>query len=195
MTSALVVGIDDRRRAFSCCRSRSRRWASTPSLGWVISGIGALCIAFALAQLLAPAATASRRNIERGIRSDRRPSSSPGRSGSPTGSRNAAAGDRLRPRPCRGSARASAGRGSSSLRNRRGWSLLTAVNASGVRAAGGLALVTVAIKLLPLLAVIGCSWSSRRRAAAAFEPLAAGPDQLRQRRRRDRADLLRVDRL
>ena len=48
--------------------------------------------------------------------------------------------------------------------------LLTAINAIGVRAAGGFSLVTVAIKLLPLLAVI---WLFAERGASgeAFEPL------------------------
>ena len=52
--------------------------------------------------------------------------------------------------------------------------LLTAINAMGVRAAGGFSLVTVAIKLLPLLAVI---WLFAERGASgqAFEPLPALP--------------------
>jgi len=52
--------------------------------------------------------------------------------------------------------------------------LLTAINALGVRAAGGFSLVTVAIKILPLLAVI---WLCLQRGAsgASFEPLAPAP--------------------
>lgn len=52
--------------------------------------------------------------------------------------------------------------------------LLTAVNAIGVRAAGGLSLVTVAIKLLPLLAVI---WLFLERGASGgtYEPLPTMP--------------------
>jgi APA family basic amino acid/polyamine antiporter len=51
---------------------------------------------------------------------------------------------------------------------------LTAVNAIGVRAAGGLSIVTVAIKVLPLLAVI---WLFVQRGAsgAAYEPFAPVP--------------------
>jgi APA family basic amino acid/polyamine antiporter len=52
--------------------------------------------------------------------------------------------------------------------------MLTAINALGVRAAGGFSLVTVAIKILPLLAVI---WLCLQRGAsgANFEPLPAVP--------------------
>lgn len=56
-----------------------------------------------------------------------------------------------------------------------GWLVaLTAINALGVRAAGGFSIVTVMIKLLPLLAVI---WLFLERAASdvAFEPLPALP--------------------
>lgn len=56
-----------------------------------------------------------------------------------------------------------------------GWLVvLTAVNALGVRAAGGLSLVTVLIKVLPLLAVV---WMFGQRGATggAFEPIAAVP--------------------
>lgn len=48
--------------------------------------------------------------------------------------------------------------------------LLTAVNAIGVRAAGGLSIVTVAIKLLPLLAVIWL-FVQRGASSAGYEPL------------------------
>lgn len=52
--------------------------------------------------------------------------------------------------------------------------LLTAINATGVRSAGGLSLVTVAIKILPLLAVI---WLFMERGAsgADYEPFAPMP--------------------
>lgn len=52
--------------------------------------------------------------------------------------------------------------------------VLTAVNAMGVRAAGGLGIITVAIKVLPLLAVI---WLFAERGAegASYEPLAPVP--------------------
>jgi basic amino acid/polyamine antiporter, APA family len=52
--------------------------------------------------------------------------------------------------------------------------LVTVVNAVGVRAAGGLSIVTVAIKVLPLLAVI---WLFAQRGAAGghYEPFAPAP--------------------
>jgi APA family basic amino acid/polyamine antiporter len=52
--------------------------------------------------------------------------------------------------------------------------LLTAVNALGVRAAGGLSLVTIAIKILPLLGVIWL-FAERGASGAAYEPLAPLP--------------------
>lgn len=52
--------------------------------------------------------------------------------------------------------------------------VLTAVNAMGVRAAGGLGIVTVAIKVLPLLAVIWL-FGERGATGAAYEPLAPIP--------------------
>ena len=73
--------------------------------------------------------------------------------------------------------------------------LLTAVNAIGVRAAGGSSIVTVAIKVLPLLAVI---WLVRANAAPAgltIEPLAPVPVSLRQYCHRHRPHLLRADRI
>jgi basic amino acid/polyamine antiporter, APA family len=56
-----------------------------------------------------------------------------------------------------------------------GWLvLLTAINAIGVRAAGGFSLVTVAIKILPLLAVIWL-FAERGVGGRAFEPLPSLP--------------------
>jgi APA family basic amino acid/polyamine antiporter len=52
--------------------------------------------------------------------------------------------------------------------------VLTVVNAIGVRAAGGLSIVTVAIKVLPLLAVIWV-FGERGASGAAYEPLAPMP--------------------
>jgi APA family basic amino acid/polyamine antiporter len=52
--------------------------------------------------------------------------------------------------------------------------LLTAVNALGVRAAGGLSLLTVVIKLLPLIAVI-LILLIRGASGASYEPLAPAP--------------------
>jgi basic amino acid/polyamine antiporter, APA family len=51
---------------------------------------------------------------------------------------------------------------------------LTAVNAMGARAAGGMSILTVAIKLLPLLAVIAIL-GFRSAGAEPFEPLASAP--------------------
>jgi APA family basic amino acid/polyamine antiporter len=59
-----------------------------------------------------------------------------------------------------------------------GWLVvLTAVNAMGVRVAGGFSMVTVAIKVLPLLAVIWI-FGERGVSGAPFEPLAAAPVNL-----------------
>jgi APA family basic amino acid/polyamine antiporter len=56
-----------------------------------------------------------------------------------------------------------------------GWLVaLTALNALGVRAAGGFSVVTVLIKLLPLLAVIWI-FGERGIAAGPFEPIAPSP--------------------
>jgi APA family basic amino acid/polyamine antiporter len=52
--------------------------------------------------------------------------------------------------------------------------LLTLANLRGVRTSGGLSLVTVAIKLIPLLAVVGIIFM-RRVAGIPFEPLAHSP--------------------
>ena len=52
--------------------------------------------------------------------------------------------------------------------------ILTAVNASGVRAAGGLSVVTVAIKVLPLLAVIWL-FAERTTSSISYQPLAPAP--------------------
>ena len=52
--------------------------------------------------------------------------------------------------------------------------VLTAVNAMGVRAAGGLSVVTVIIKVLPLLAVVWI-FGARGATGGTFEPLAAVP--------------------
>ena len=59
-----------------------------------------------------------------------------------------------------------------------GWLVvLTGVNAMGVRAAGGLSLVTVLIKVLPLLAVVWL-FGQRGVTGGEFEPLAAVPINL-----------------
>ena len=59
-----------------------------------------------------------------------------------------------------------------------GWLVvLTAVNAMGVRAAGGLSIVTVLIKVLPLLAVVWI-FGQRGVTGGEFEPLAAAPINL-----------------
>jgi APA family basic amino acid/polyamine antiporter len=56
-----------------------------------------------------------------------------------------------------------------------GWLVvLTAINALGVRAAGGFSVVTVLIKLLPLLAVVWI-FGERGVTGGAFEPLAPAP--------------------
>ena len=59
-----------------------------------------------------------------------------------------------------------------------GWLVaLTAINALGVRAAGGFSVVTVLIKLLPLLAVVWI-FGERGATGGSFEPLAPAPINL-----------------
>ena len=70
---------------------------------------------------------------------------------------------------------------------------LTLVNASGVRSAGGLALVTVAIKLFPLLAVMAIMVIHG--VSGTFQPLPPVPLYRAQRCRRGSTDIVRDDRV
>lgn len=141
-------------------------------IGWLISGAGVLCIVFALAQLSRLSGEGIQANIEREF--------------SPTVAFLVAWAFWV----SNWVAQASVAVGAASALSFAGpqfggqdWIvpiaigfvvLLTAVNAIGARAVGGLSLVTVAIKLLPLLAVI---WLFLERGAsgARYEPLPPMP--------------------
>lgn len=141
-------------------------------IGWLISGAGVLCIVFALAQLSRLSGEGIQANIEREF--------------SPTVAFLVAWAFWV----SNWVAQASVAVGAASALSFAGpqfggqdWIvpiaigfvvLLTAVNAIGARAVGGLSLVTVAIKLLPLLAVI---WLFMERGAsgARYEPLPTMP--------------------
>jgi APA family basic amino acid/polyamine antiporter len=137
-------------------------------VGWLVSGVGALCIVFALAVLSRLGGDGIQANIEREF--------------GPTIAFLAAWAFWV----SNWTAQASVAIGAASALSFAGTQfggpglilpvaigcvvLLTAVNAIGVRAAGGLSVVTVAIKILPLLAVI---WLFVQRGAsgASYEPL------------------------
>ena len=137
-------------------------------IGWLVSGVGVLCIAFAMARLSRLGGDGIQANIEREF--------------GPTVAFLVAWAFWV----SNWTAQASVAIGVASALSFAGPQfggpalivpvaigcvvLLTAINAIGVRAAGGLGVVTVAIKLLPLLAVI---WLFVQRGASggSFEPL------------------------
>ncbi len=137
-------------------------------IGWLISGAGVLCIAYALARLSRLGGEGIQANIEREF--------------GPTVAFLAAWGFWVSNWVAQASvavAAASAlsfagpqfGGPTTIVFIAVGWLiLLTGINAIGVRAAGGFSLVTVAIKLLPLLAVIWL-FVERGVSGGAFEPL------------------------
>jgi APA family basic amino acid/polyamine antiporter len=141
-------------------------------IGWLVSGVGVLCIVFALAQLSRLSGDGIQANIEREL--------------SPTIAFLVAWAFWVSNWVGQASVAVAAASALSFAGLRFGgpdmivtmsigWVVvLTAVNAMGVRAAGGLSLVTVAIKLLPLFAVI---WLFLERSAsgASYEPLPAMP--------------------
>lgn len=141
-------------------------------IGWLISGVGVLCIVFAMARLSRLSGEGIQANIEREF--------------SPTVAFLVAWAFWVSNWVAQASVAVGAASALSFAGPRFGGQnlivpvaigfviLLTAVNAIGVRAAGGFSLVTVAIKLLPLLAVI---WLFLERGAsgAAYEPLPLMP--------------------
>jgi APA family basic amino acid/polyamine antiporter len=138
-------------------------------IGWVVSGVGAMCIVFGLAQISRFGGEGIQANIEREF-------------GATSGFlatwafwvSNWVAQASVA--VATASALSFIGGGSDFVLPVAIGSvvLLTAVNAIGVRAAGGLSIVTVAIKILPLLAVI---WLFVQRGASggSYEPFAASP--------------------
>jgi APA family basic amino acid/polyamine antiporter len=168
MTSALVVGTIIGGAIFMLPVSLAPLGLNAP-IGWVISGLGAMCIVFGLAQISRFGGEGIQANIEREF---------------------GAASGFLATWSFWVSnwvAQASVAVATASALSFIGPQFgdansvvliaiacvvfLTAVNAIGVRAAGGLSIVTVAIKILPLLAVIWL-FIQRRATGAAYEPFA-----------------------
>lgn len=169
MTTALVVGTIIGSGIFMLPVSLTP-FGINALIGWLVSGFGVLCIVFAMARLSRLGGDGIQANIERAF--------------GPTvaflvawafwvsnwvAQASVAVGA--------ASALSFAGFGGQELiiPNAIGFVvLLTAINAVGVRAAGGFSLVTVAIKILPLLAVI---WLFLQRgvSGASYEPLSPMP--------------------
>lgn len=169
MTTALVVGTIIGSGIFMLPVSLTP-FGINALIGWLVSGFGVLCIVFAMARLSRLGGDGIQANIERAF--------------GPTvaflvawafwvsnwvAQASVAVGA--------ASALSFAGFGGQELiiPNAIGFVvLLTAINALGVRAAGGFSLVTVAIKILPLLAVI---WLFLQRgvSGASYEPLSPMP--------------------
>lgn len=169
MTTALVVGTIIGSGIFMLPVSLAPLGRNV-LIGWLISGVGVLCIAFAMARLSRLGGDGIQANIEREF--------------GPLAAFLVAWAFWV----SNWVAQASVAVGAASALSFAGFGgpeiivpvaigwvvLLTAINAIGVRAAGGFSLVTVAIKLLPLLAVI---WLFLERGAsgAAYEPFPTTP--------------------
>jgi APA family basic amino acid/polyamine antiporter len=168
MTSALVVGTIIGGAIFMLPVSLALLGANAP-VGWVISGVGAMCIVFGLARISRFGGDGIQANIEREF-------------GSTVGFlatwsfwvSNWVAQASVA--VATGSALSFIGGGADLVVPVAigGVIVVTVVNAIGVRAAGGLSIVTVAIKVLPLLAVIWL-FAERGVRGQAYEPFAAAP--------------------
>jgi APA family basic amino acid/polyamine antiporter len=171
MTSGLVVGTMIGGGIFMLPVALAPLGANAIA-GWVLSGIGALCIALSFARLSRLGGRGIQANIEEAL--GRHPAFlvtwsfwvSNWVSQAAVATAGAAALSWVNP--------AFAGPGFVVAAAIGSIILLTAVNALGVRAAGGLSLVTVAIKLLPLAAVI-LILLIRGTGPLPYEPLAAAP--------------------
>ena len=171
MTSALVIGTIIGSGIFMLPVSLAPLGRNV-LIGWVISGVGVLCIAFAMARLSRLSGDGIQANVEREF--------------GPTvgflvawsfwvSNWVAQASVAVAAASALSFAGPQFGGQDAILIGAIGWLVvLTAINAMGVRAAGGFSLVTVAIKLLPLLAVI---WLFVERGASgeAYEPFPALP--------------------
>lgn len=171
MTTALVVGTIIGSGIFMLPVSLAPLGRNV-LIGWLVSGVGVLCIVFALAQLSRLSGDGIQANIEREF--------------SPTVAFLVAWAFWVSNWVAQASVAVAAASALSFVGPQFGgqdlivafaigWVVvLTAINAIGVRAAGGLSIVTVAIKLLPLLAVI---WLLLERGASggSYEPLPAMP--------------------
>jgi APA family basic amino acid/polyamine antiporter len=168
MTSALVVGTIIGAGIFMLPVSLAPLGPNA-LIGWVISGLGALCIAFALAQFSKFGGEGIQANIEREF--------------GPTVAFLVAWSFWMSNWVAQASVAVAAGSTLSFIGGGQelvlpvaigSVVLLTLINAIGVRASGGFSIVTVAIKVLPLLAVI---WLFAERGASGrpYEPLAPAP--------------------
>ncbi len=174
MTTALVVGTIIGGAIFMLPVSLAPLGANA-LIGWVISGVGALCIVFGLAQISRFGGEGIQANIEREF-------------GATSGflatwsfwvsNWVAQASVAVATASALSFIGPQFGGPSSVIPIAIGCVLLvTVVNAIGVRAAGGLSIVTVAIKVLPLLAVIWL-FAERGASGAPYEPFAQLPINL-----------------
>lgn len=173
MTSALVVGTIIGAAIFMLPVSLAPLGFNA-LIGWVVSGIGAVCIAFALAQFSRFGGEGIQANIEREF--------------GPTIAFLVTWAFWVSNWVAQASVAVAAGSTLSFIGKGLGGGIvipvaigsvivLTAINAVGVRASGGFSIVTVAIKVLPLLAV---TWLFIGRGAGGgrYEPLAPAPINL-----------------
>ena len=174
MTSALVVGTMIGAGIFMLPVALAPLGVNAVA-GWLLSGVGALCIAFSLARLSRLGGDGIQANIEQTL--GRTPAFvvtwafwvSNWVSQAAVATAGAAALSWVAP--------GLAGPGFVIIVAIASVVLLTAVNALGVRAAGGLSVLTVAIKILPLLAVI-LILLMRGASMRSFEPIAPAPFNL-----------------
>jgi APA family basic amino acid/polyamine antiporter len=171
MTSALVIGTIIGSAIFMLPVTLAPLGVNA-LIGWLVSGVGVLCIAFALAQLSHLGGEGIQANIEREF--------------GPTAGFLVAWAFWVSNWAAQASVAIGAASALSFIGPQFGSQgmilivaiscvvLLTGINASGVRAAGGFSMVTVAIKILPLMAVIWL-FAARGASGAAYEPLAPLP--------------------
>lgn len=170
MTTALVVGTIIGSAIFMLPVSLAPLGANA-LIGWVVSGVGAVCIAFALAQFSRFGGEGIQANIEREF--------------GPTVAFLVTWAFWVSNWVSQAAVAVAAGSTLSFLGPQFGSAivlpvaivsviLLTAINAKGVRASGSFSIVTVLIKVLPLLAVV---WLFVGRGASGghYEPLAPAP--------------------
>ncbi len=171
MTAALVVGTIIGSGIFMLPISLAPLGRNA-LIGWVISGVGILCIAYGLARLSRLGGDGIQANVEKEY--------------GPTvaflvawsfwvSNWVAQAAVALAAAAALSFVSPSLGGDAAIVPMAIGWlMLLTAINAAGVRAAGSFSIVTVAIKLIPLLAVIFL-FVERGVTGGTFEPLAPLP--------------------
>ena len=171
MTSALVVGTVIGAAIFMLPVSLAPLGLNS-LIGWVVSGIGVLCIAYAFAQVSRLSGDGIQANVEREF--------------GPAVAFLVAWAFWVSNWTAQATVAVAVGSTLSFIGPQFGGSagvvpvaigcvvLLSVVNAVGVRAAGGLGIVTVAIKILPLLAVVWL-FAEQGVGGAGYEPLAPAP--------------------